>query len=118
MYVVAVNGSPRKGGNTERLLKAALAPLVDAGWKTDLVQVGGQPVRGCIACGKCGELKNKQCIQKDLFNDLMAKLVEADAIVITSYSIHYTKLYDRSLGSASFSLAISPCTGRLVPVSI
>jgi len=84
MYVVAVNGSPRKGGNTERLLKAALAPLVDAGWKTDLVQVGGQPVRGCIACGKCGELKNKQCIQKDLFNDLMAKLVEADAIIMGS----------------------------------
>lgn len=84
MYAVALNGSPRKGGNTEILLQSALAPLNDAGWETELIQVGGKPVRGCLACGKCGELKNKQCIQKDCFNEIMAKLVEADAIIMGS----------------------------------
>ena len=50
MRVVAFNGSPRKGGNTEYLLRKVLEPLEAAGIEAELVQVGGQPVRGCIAC--------------------------------------------------------------------
>ena len=53
MYAVAINGSPRKGGNTEILLKNVLQPLEQAGWQTELVQVGGKNIRGCLACGKC-----------------------------------------------------------------
>lgn len=85
MYAVAVNGSPRKGGNTETLLKATLEPLEQAGWETELVQVGGRKVRGCIACNKCFEEKNGTCIaHDDLFNDLMEKIVRADALVFGS----------------------------------
>ncbi len=85
MYALAINGSPRKGGNTEILLKSALAPLQGAGWETELVQVGGKPVRGCIACGKCGERKNLKCaLDKDIFNDVMAKMVKADALILGS----------------------------------
>jgi multimeric flavodoxin WrbA len=42
MYVLAINGSPRKGGNTEILLQETLAPLAANGWETELVQVGGK----------------------------------------------------------------------------
>ena len=85
MYALAINGSPRKGGNTEILLKKTLEPLKADGWKTDLVQVGGKQIRGCIACGKCGENKNLRCaIDKDIFNEVMAKMVEADAIILGS----------------------------------
>ena len=39
MYALAINGSPRKGGNTECMLNHALIPLAEAGWETRLIQV-------------------------------------------------------------------------------
>lgn len=85
MYAVAVNGSPRKGGNTEVLLKAALAPLEENGWDTELVQVGGKNIRGCLACNKCFEKKDGKCIvDNDVFNPMMEKMLKADAILMGS----------------------------------
>ena len=85
MNAVAINGSPRKGGNTEILLKKALAPLAAAGWETELVQLGGSPIRGCRACYQCFEKKNSRCSQKDDgFNQWFAKMVAADAIILGS----------------------------------
>ena len=37
MKVIAINGSPRKNGNTRLLLETALEPLTKAGWETELV---------------------------------------------------------------------------------
>ena len=85
MKALAINGSPRKGGNTELLLKQVLAPLVDAGWDTEFVQLGGKPIRGCQACYQCFKKKNSRCGQKDdFFNRCMEKMVEADAIILGS----------------------------------
>ncbi len=85
MYVLAVNGSPRKGGNTEMLLEEVLKPLESAGWETKLVRIGGKEIRGCIACEKCWEKKNLACaIKNDLFNDLFKEIIRADAIVFGS----------------------------------
>jgi multimeric flavodoxin WrbA len=85
MKAVAINGSPRKGGNTEILLKQVLAPLAAAGWETEFVQLGGERIRGCQACYQCFELKNCQCSQKhDFFNPCFAKMLEADAIILGS----------------------------------
>ena len=85
MYVLAVNGSPRKGGNTEIMLENVIAPLTSAGWESKLVRIGGKGIRGCIACEKCWEKKNLACaIKNDLFNDLFQEIVKADAIVFGS----------------------------------
>ena len=85
MKALAINGSPRKGGNTETLLRKALEPLAAAGHGTDYVQVGGTRIRGCTACGACGRMKNKRCvIEDDVFNLAFAKMLEADAILIGS----------------------------------
>src|ERR1039458_10622301 len=85
MKAVAINGSPRKGGNTEILLKKALAPLADAGWETEFIQIGGTPIRGCQACYTCFDKKNSQCSQKDeVFNQCFEKMVAADAIILGS----------------------------------
>lgn len=103
MKVLAVNGSPRKGGNTEILLKTVLTQLEDAGWKTEFTQIGGRPIRGCMACGKCREKQNMQCsITTDDFNGLMAKMIEADALLLgsptyfTDVSSEMKALLDRS----------------------
>jgi multimeric flavodoxin WrbA len=85
MKAIAINGSPRKGGNTEILLKKALAPLTAAGWETQLVQVGGKPIRGCQACYACFKKKNSRCSQKDeFFDSCFEKIVAADAIILGS----------------------------------
>ncbi len=58
MKAIAINGSPRKGGNTEILLKKVLTPLAAAGWETEFVQLGGKPIRGCQACNQCSRKKD------------------------------------------------------------
>jgi multimeric flavodoxin WrbA len=85
MKAIAINGSPRKGGNTEILLKKALAPLAAAGWDTEFIQLGGASIRGCQACYVCFEKKNFRCSQKDeFFNQCFEKMVAADAIILGS----------------------------------
>jgi multimeric flavodoxin WrbA len=85
MKAVAINGSPRKGGNTEILLKKALGPLAAAGWETEFIQLGGASIRGCQACYVCFEKKNFRCSQKDeFFDQCLEKMVAADAIILGS----------------------------------
>ena len=85
MKALAINGSPRKGGNTEILLRKALEPIAAEGNQTDYIQVGGTRIRGCTACGACGRMKNKRCVMEDdIFNLAFAKIAEADAILIGS----------------------------------
>lgn len=85
MKVVAFNGSPRKGGNTEILLRQILVPVAEAGIETELVQVGSRPIRGCIACYQCMEKKNQRCvIDDDIANDCIQKMLEADAFILGS----------------------------------
>jgi multimeric flavodoxin WrbA len=85
MKVVALNGSPRKGGNTEILLNQVLAPLAAAGWETELIHLGAAPIRGCRACYHCFETKNAQCSQPDaFFNRCMEKMAAAEAIILGS----------------------------------
>jgi len=87
MKVVAFNGSPRAGGNTEILLKKVLNPIHAAGIDTELIQVGGTPVRGCIACYKCATTKNARCaIDNDMVNDCIEKMLESDGIIMGSPS--------------------------------
>jgi len=52
MKVVAFNGSPRKEGNTSILINLVLAELTKEGIETEVVQVGGKKIKGCIACFK------------------------------------------------------------------
>lgn len=85
MYALAINGSPRKGGNTELLLREVLGELTRADWETDLVQVGGTAIRGCLACRKCFETKDGTCVtKKDKFNGIFAKMLKADAMILGS----------------------------------
>lgn len=85
MRAVAINGSPRQGGNTEVMLKKVLEPLEAAGWSTEYLKVGGRPVRGCMACFKCWEKKDLRCvIEQDTMNEFLEKIYEADAVILGS----------------------------------
>jgi multimeric flavodoxin WrbA len=85
LKALAINGSPRKGGNTETLLRKVLEPLAEAKWETELLQVGGKPLRGCLACYQCFKTKDSHCSQKDeVFDEVMEKMIAADAIILGS----------------------------------
>lgn len=85
MKVVAFNGSARKQGNTALLLQAVLAPLAAAGAETELVELAGSEIRGCMSCYVCYMEKNGTCVlKKDIVNDCLSKMVAADAILLGS----------------------------------
>lgn len=85
MYALAINGSPRTGGNTDALLQEVLGELDTQGWGTELIKVGGTDIRGCLACNTCFKKKNNQCVQsKDAFNEIYAKVLKADALILGS----------------------------------
>jgi multimeric flavodoxin WrbA len=86
MKVVAFNGSGRKDGNTAMLIAEAFKPLEAAGIETEMIQLaGGKAIRGCTACYKCVENQDKRCvIGNDIVNDCIAKMIEADGIILAS----------------------------------
>jgi multimeric flavodoxin WrbA len=85
MKVVAFNGSPRKDGNTNSLIRRALAALEAEGIETELVQLAGQQIHGCTACGTCRKIQNKECkIVNDNVNLYIKKMAEADGIILGS----------------------------------
>lgn len=85
MKVVAINGSPRHDGNTHDMLQAALEPLADANHECEIISIGGKDVRGCTACGKCREIKDRACHgRKDYLNEIMPSIWDADVIILGS----------------------------------
>ena len=85
MKVVAFNGSPRKGGNTSILLAQVLEELKKEGVETELVELAGKNVQGCVACFKCFDHKNRQCaVKNDDLNECVEKMLAADGILLGS----------------------------------
>ena len=103
MKVLALNGSPRKNGNTATLLEKVLSPLIEAGWETEIVQIGGQKIQGCRGCLKCAEKKNRRCVfDNDILNGVLEKMLAADAMILgtpcyfTDMSAEMKALVDRA----------------------
>ncbi len=85
MKVVGFNGSARKDGNTAALIKYAFHELEKEGIETELVQLAGSKIQGCIACYKCFENKDKRCaVESDVVNECIEKMAEADGIILGS----------------------------------
>jgi len=83
--VIAFNGSARKDGNTAALLRAVLDELEAEGIETELMQLAGKEIRGCMACYRCFENKDGRCaVTRDVANECIAKMAEADGILIGS----------------------------------
>ncbi|MDR3289956.1 MAG: flavodoxin family protein [Rickettsiales bacterium] len=100
MKVVAINGSPNKNGNTATMLNEILKVVKSSGGETKFIQIGGQNIHGCRACGQCRSLKNKTCaFADDIFNSVFAEIVDADAII---------------LGTPSYFSAMSPETKAFI----
>lgn len=82
MKVLILNGSPKSAGNTAVAIEEMRKVFAEEGVETEIVQVGNKDVRGCIACGRCGELG--RCVFDDVVNEIAEKFEKADGLVVAS----------------------------------
>ena len=80
MKVILLNGSPHEAGSTYTALHEMEKIFAEEGIETELMQVGRQDIRGCIACGGCRKLG--KCVFDDVVNEVAAKLNSADGLVV------------------------------------
>ena len=84
--IYAVNGSPRKNGNTAQLLQKALEGAASAGAEVKLIQLADLNFSGCRSCFACKKLANPSpgCILKDDLTEILKELLQADGIIMGS----------------------------------
>lgn len=82
MKVLMINGSPHANGNTAAALHEMETIFQEQGIETEIVQVGNQAIRGCVACGGCA--KTGKCVFADAVNETAPKFEECDGLVVAS----------------------------------
>lgn len=82
MKVLLVNGSPRPKGNTYLALQEMEKIFQEEGIETEILHIGNQDIRGCIACGSCAG--TGKCVFDDAVNLAAEKFQEADGLVVGS----------------------------------
>ena len=119
MKVLMINGSPHREGNTFLALSEIAKTLEEEGIESEIVWIGTKAVQGCIACYKCMELG--RCVfQDDLYNKLLEKGEECDALVVGS-PVYYAgpngslcALMDRLMYSGGKNFAYKPAASVAV----
>lgn len=120
MRVLLINGSPRLHGNTSIALAEVEKTLQAEGIETIMVQIGTQPMRGCIACGGCVE--KGRCVFSDEVYDRMHEILETgiDGLIVGS-PVYYAgpngslcALLDRLFYSSGSLLAYKPAAAVAV----
>ena len=106
MKVLMIYGSPRVNGNTSIALDEMRKVFEKEGVDVEIVRVGNQAVRGCVACNRCAEIG--KCVFDDVVNELAPKFEEADGLVVAS-PVYYASanatliaVLDRLFYSTSF----------------
>lgn len=82
MKVLMINGSPHPKGNTYIALHEMEKVFSAEGVETEIIHVGNQAIRGCIACGSC--MEKGKCVFEDLVNETAPKFEACDGLVAAS----------------------------------
>lgn len=80
--VLGVAASPRRGGNSDRLLLAALEGAESAGAQTELVELRQKRLAPCVECNAC--YKTGECRVKDDYQEIFQKLLTTDHLVFAT----------------------------------
>ena len=90
MKVIAINGSPKKEGNTYQALKMVGDELLASGIEFEILHIGHKLIHGCTACGKCSENRDEKCsLGADGLNEWLQIVKAADGIILGS-PVHYS----------------------------
>jgi len=82
MKVLLINGSPNQKGCTYTALSVCSEILNKEDIETEFFWIGKKPLSGCIACGKCAELKH--CVFQDKVNEFTELAQTADGFIFGS----------------------------------
>lgn len=80
--VLCIAGSPRRHGNSDRMLDACSRGVEEAGGRCVRITVsdaGIAPCRGCNACSSTGD-----CVIRDAMDEIYPLLDAADAVIVSS----------------------------------
>ena len=80
--MLCLAGSPRRGGNSETLLREVLEGVREAGAEAQLVRVADYRVAGCIECNCC--FQTGRCVVEDQYQELYPRLIRCEAVVVAT----------------------------------
>ena len=85
--VIAINGSPRKKGNTMTLLQKALEGAQSVGAETEIVHLYDLNFHGCRSCFCCKRKESDywcKCASKDELSPVLEKAMNCDVVLLGS----------------------------------
>ena len=83
MHILAINGSPRRTGNTSGIIRAILKGAESDGAETTHVNLHAINMKGCQGCLKCRK-EPGVCAQKDDLSPHLEEMKTCDALVLGS----------------------------------
>ena len=108
MKVLFICGSPRRAGNTARILEKTAAALAGR-YETELCYLSDYRINGCLGCNHCQQILTEPgCVQQDDAALILEKIVRADAVLYGtplyghSYSGQLKLLMDRHVALFKF----------------
>ena len=115
MKVVAFNGSPRKNGNTSRMVSKLFEPLQSAGVECEEIVIGAETLYHCKGCWRCRRA-GRCVIENDPLNGWMDKMRAADGIVLASptYYANVTSAMKALIDRAGNVAGADGCLARKV----
>ncbi len=84
MKIVAINGSPRKGGNTSQALGIIKDVFEKSGIEFEEINIGAKLIHGCIACNYCATSTDGCVFKEDEVNSIAQKIAAADGFILAS----------------------------------
>lgn len=85
MKVTTILGSPKKKGNTAKVLGRLEEELKNKGHEVDRVNIVDRDINGCLGCGTCQSVPDEPgCVQKDDAVSVLENMMSADALVYAS----------------------------------
>lgn len=123
--IIAVNAGPRKGWNTDRLIKSAADGAASAGAEIEYVDLFKlEKYTGCISCFGC-KLPDSfgKCVCQDGLTEVLEKIRNADGLIIGSpnylgnMTASFRALYERMVfQSLTYNKDTPNCNNNMIPV--
>ncbi len=86
--VLILSGSPRKNGNSDYLCDEFMRGAVEAGNEVEKIFISGKNIGYCRGCYACRD--SHKCFQKDGMEEILAKMIDADVLVLGSPVYFYS----------------------------
>lgn len=113
--ILVLNGSPRKGGNTELLVDAFIEGAQQAGHTVDKCNVGRMDIHPCIGCLGGGKNPDSPCTQKDEMDTVYPLYKAADILVLAS-PMYYWGITAQLKAAIDRLFAVVEQTGGVSPM--